>query len=125
MHDLGKLVLGCNFPDRYAEVMKQPDPASARDAEAREFGANHPAVGAYLLWLWGLPEAVTEIVACHHLDIEREEIVTPVMAVYLADTLLQGGTELETARNHSERLGLTKFFPKWENLAVELSSEDK
>jgi putative nucleotidyltransferase with HDIG domain len=124
MHDLGKLVLGCNFPDRYREVMKEQDPLSAREAETRNFGANHCAVGAYLLWLWGLPESVTEIVACHHLDQNREETAGPVMAVCIADSLIRGGAELDRARERVERLGLMKHFQNWESLAEELLPEN-
>jgi putative nucleotidyltransferase with HDIG domain len=107
MHDIGKLVLGCNFPDRYREVMNEQDPGSIREAETRIFGANHPAVGGYLLWLWGLPESVTEIVICHHLERNQE-------------ALLRGGAELDRARDHADRLKLIRFFPDWESRAGEL-----
>ena len=37
---------------------------TAAEAEARIFGATHADVGAYLLWLWGLPDCVTELSRC-------------------------------------------------------------
>jgi putative nucleotidyltransferase with HDIG domain len=125
MHDLGKLVLAANFPDRYREVTQQCDPRSRREAESRLFGANHCAVGTYLLWLWGLPESVTEIVACHHLDHTEEVTAGPVMAVYLADALIHGGEEMERARAHVEWMGLKNSFPDWLLLAEELRPENR
>jgi putative nucleotidyltransferase with HDIG domain len=122
MHDLGKLVLGSNFPEQYREVMNEQDPRAARETEARIFGSDHCAVGAYLLWLWGLPESVTEIVACHHLG-EEHWPRSPVMAVYLADSLLRGGAKWERAQLHVERVGLTLSAPDWEQWALELSEK--
>jgi putative nucleotidyltransferase with HDIG domain len=126
MHDLGKLVLGSNFPDQYREVMAEQDPRSAREAEIRIFAANHCAVGAYLLWLWGLPDSLTEIVARHH-DCDESELegASPVMAVYLADSVVRGGVELDRARSHIEALGLTAELPDWQQRAEERRPGDK
>jgi putative nucleotidyltransferase with HDIG domain len=68
LHDIGKLVLAHNLPDRYATVLelvaRERLPTWA--AECEVFGSSHAEVGAYLLSLWGLPDALIEAVAFHH-----------------------------------------------------------
>lgn len=68
MHDLGRLVLVCRAPKEYAvaEQLVASAGVSISAAERRVFGADHAEVGAYLLALWGQPEAVIRAVAGHH-----------------------------------------------------------
>jgi putative nucleotidyltransferase with HDIG domain len=122
MHDLGKLVLACNFPERYREVMDETDTRSARQAEIRIFGSNHCAVGAYLLWLWGLPDVLTEIVACHHSSLDEKPAASATTAVQLADALIRGETELDGVLTHFEALQLAQHLPDWEQQAEEWRS---
>jgi HD-like signal output (HDOD) protein len=68
LHDVGKLVLAQNLPQQYATVVetarREKIPWSA--AEADILGCTHAEVGAYLLGLWGFPDALIEAVAFHH-----------------------------------------------------------
>ena len=93
MHDLGKLVLGCNFPRQYREVVRCfGDPEAIRKTEREIFGTTHAEVGGYLLWLWGLPRKVTEIVARHHTaGGEAAEVRDPAGVVSRADSLVREG----------------------------------
>lgn len=68
LHDVGKLILAQNLPEKYQDVI-----AHTRDrnlplcqAEREVLGATHAEVGAYLLGLWGLPDAIVEATAFHH-----------------------------------------------------------
>ena len=68
LHDLGKLVLAQNLAEHYTAVVetarRERLPWSA--AEADILGCTHAEVGAYLLGLWGFPDALIEAVAFHH-----------------------------------------------------------
>ncbi|MBK9519135.1 MAG: HDOD domain-containing protein [Anaeromyxobacter sp.] len=68
LHDAGKLVLLDRLPGAYAEAGRRA--AAERrpqiELEREVVGADHAAVGAYLLGLWGLPHAILEAVAFHH-----------------------------------------------------------
>jgi putative nucleotidyltransferase with HDIG domain len=68
LHDVGKLVLAQNLAQQYAAVVetarRERLPWSA--AEADILGCSHAEVGAYLLGLWGFPDALIEAVAFHH-----------------------------------------------------------
>ena len=68
LHDIGLLVLATNFPDEYDEVLTgvRDHRLSVCDVERTVFKASHEDVGAYLLGLWGLSDAIVEAVAFHH-----------------------------------------------------------
>jgi len=90
LHDVGRLVLAVNFPDRYSAVVAS---ASGRklqlsDAEREEFGATHADAGAYLLGLWGLPVPVVEAIALHHSpSLCTHMEFSPLTAVHVANVL--------------------------------------
>lgn len=93
MHDIGKLVLGSSFPAEYREVVRCfRDSQALRETEQRLFGATHAEVGAYLLWLWGVPASIAGIVAQHHfVDPDAAGATEPVAIVQLADRIVRGG----------------------------------
>jgi HD-like signal output (HDOD) protein len=68
LHNLGKLALAVNLPDKYRQVQafRAERRMSSWEAEQVVFGATHGEVGASLLALWGLPMPVIEAVAFHH-----------------------------------------------------------
>jgi putative nucleotidyltransferase with HDIG domain len=68
LHDVGKSGLARFNPEGFSEVVAevQRDGRSFADAERARFGFDHADVGAAMLRLWKLPEAVVEGVRCHH-----------------------------------------------------------
>ena len=68
LHDVGKLVLMANVPDKYKAVIEtiKEQNITLNQAEQSVFGTSHAEVGAYLAGLWGLPDAIVEAVAFHH-----------------------------------------------------------
>lgn len=90
LHDVGQLVLVANFPGQYGEVLEyarnQRVPVCA--AEKALFNSTHQDVGAYLLGLWGLSDAIVEAVAYHHdPEAHLREGGSPLAAVHEADAL--------------------------------------
>lgn len=75
LHDVGKLILLTQDTSNYerAVEMSNEENISICEAEERVFGADHAAIGAYLLNLWGLPQSIVEIVALHHKPHESSE----------------------------------------------------
>src|SRR5690348_16288002 len=67
LHDIGKLVLVANYPREYEQAIMKATLEQIRiaNAERQIFGTTHAHVGAYLLWLWGLPSGVIESVTGH------------------------------------------------------------
>lgn len=68
LHDLGTLVMATKMPEAYEEVTRlcgeSGEPRHL--AERRLLGTNHAEIGAYLLGIWGLPDAIVEATAFHH-----------------------------------------------------------
>lgn len=68
LHDLGKLVLVTHLSQHYLDLIAE---SAEKDIPLMELeklviGATHAEMGAYLLGLWGLPDAIVEAVAYHH-----------------------------------------------------------
>ncbi len=67
---VGIIVLAMYDPEVYGQILE----AALREARPRQtllaleveaFGADHPTAGAYLLALWGIPEAVVDAIVAH------------------------------------------------------------
>jgi HD-like signal output (HDOD) protein len=122
MHDIGKLVLGSNFPSEYREVVRSfGDSQALREAEQRLFDATHAEVGAYLLWLWGVPVSIAGIVAQHHpAASDPIQVSEPAAIVHLADRIVRGG---ESAPDGDDlvKMGLSPSLleaPEWAGQAI-------
>ena len=90
LHDVGKLVLADRNSDRFgrAQAISQSEGRPAVVVEAELFGLSHAEIGAYLLSLWGLPDAVVEAVANHHHPERADDDSRDVSrAIYLANRL--------------------------------------
>ena len=90
LHDVGKLVMATNFPERYQEVIRacQAGEGTILDMEHHVFGASHAEVGAYLLGLWGVEDEVVRAVYLHHEPgRDRRAGFSPLAAVHVANRL--------------------------------------
>jgi putative nucleotidyltransferase with HDIG domain len=70
LHDIGRLAIVAQFPDRIAALRNAPasgDPNESRmDRERRAFGADHAVLGATLGLRWKLPADLTQAIRWHH-----------------------------------------------------------
>ena len=116
LHDAGKLVLAHNCPEQYREVLElmKQDLLPAREAEFEVFGTTHAEVGGYLLWLWGLPDAITEVAAMHHrLPEDAAQRNAPVVAVHIADALVNGRIDQDLDQPWLRAADLLDNLPDW------------
>jgi HD-like signal output (HDOD) protein/CheY-like chemotaxis protein len=111
LHDLGLLVLATN-------------PAAAMAAEARGERADHAEVGAYLVGLWGFPDAIVGAIGFHHRPsaVQTDTIELPGL-VHAADLLVHGdgsaGAAVETSerdRIYCECPAVLERWPHWQAL---------
>jgi len=131
LHDVGKLVLVDALPGKYAEVLRlaEAEGTSVLEAERKVFGTTHQEVGAYLLWLWGLPDPAVEAVAYHHCPNRCPGArVSPLTAVHIADAVSHCRTENGTTPGQTpdqEYLdGLHVTRAAWQTFAEELAREE-
>jgi HD-like signal output (HDOD) protein len=90
LHDLGKMVLILNLPERYGEALDvaRGENRFLWEVELEILGATHAEIGAYLMGLWGLPSHVVEAIGFHHNPrkcLDRE--FSPLTAVHVGDAL--------------------------------------
>jgi HD-like signal output (HDOD) protein len=88
LHDCGKLVFAANMSSKYAEVLKESSETGSPLwlVEQAAFGASHAEIGAYLLGIWGLPDAIVEAVGFHHNPSDfQHKGCTSLTAVHVAN----------------------------------------
>ena len=124
LHDVGKLLLGHNIPEIYRGIFELSlrENISFPEVERAKLGATHGEVGAYLLGLWGLPDAVVEGVAFHHnLAGSLAKGFEPLIAVHVADAIEHSACRWEGKEvfvkgvdmEGLDRLGLKGRLPLW------------
>ena len=125
LHDIGKLILIGSLPDRYKAVVAEVtrNGISLLQAEHEIFNCTHAEVGAYLIGLWGLPHAIVEAVAWHHLpSVAPSKAFAPVTAVHVADALLSAGEfrhlclEGLLDQKHLEEIALAPRLAHWQQI---------
>jgi HD-like signal output (HDOD) protein len=129
LHDVGKIILLANLPDdmqRVAAAAKQTKKLDY-ECEREVFGADHAAIGGYLLGLWGLPVPVVEAVALHHMPAEgTTEAFSPLTAVHAANAVVTGsdhilnqGPDALLDQKYLSGLGLLDRFDDWRSAWME------
>ncbi len=124
LHDVGKLLLGNNIPEVYRGVfeLSSREGIPFPEAEMTILGATHGEVGAFLLGLWGLSDAVVEGVAFHHcLDKSSVKGFEPLIAVHVASAVLDSACQSATDAaleakidiEGLDRLGLKNRLSPW------------
>jgi HD-like signal output (HDOD) protein len=94
LHQVGRLLLAANYGDDYSRIRRAvgASASEADTAEAAQFGATHAELGAYLLGLWGIPDAIVEAVAFHRRPSACEVPgFSPLAAVHAAHCLVDAG----------------------------------
>lgn len=123
LHDIGLLVLATNYPNQYGDVLRnlRNDRVSVCDGERAVFKASHEDVGAYLLGLWGVSDAIVEAVAFHHNPGGRwHEGFSALAAVHVANALdeeaspsMLNGSLTPIDQEYLTACGLAKHVPLW------------
>lgn len=134
LHDVGKLVLAANFPEKFsaAIALEAANGLSGWEAEREVIGHSHAEIGAYLLGLWGIPTPIVETLAFHHTpSICSADGFTPLTAVHVANCIENRGAcggqpkhDIEFDTEYLERLGLTERIPEWIKLCQITNGEE-
>lgn len=68
MHDIGKLVLSIQVPDRFEEIVQivYNENRDFQSTERELLGFDHAQVGALLVNKWKLPAVLEEVIGLHH-----------------------------------------------------------
>ncbi|MDX1690031.1 MAG: response regulator [Acidimicrobiia bacterium] len=126
LHDCGRLVLAANMPDRYSELTGRDAGVSLSEAEFAVFGATHEDVGAYLVGLWGLPDAVVEAAAFHHDPSEApSRVFGPLAAVHVARAVVEAGdAPPELDWDYLKLIGVEHLADDWIEVCRSVTLDD-
>jgi putative nucleotidyltransferase with HDIG domain len=130
LHDIGKLILAQNLPERYGEVVARVRETHVPfwQAEHELLETTHAEVGAYLLGLWGLPDPMVESTAFHHHPAKSfGHSFSALTAVHVADVLAHeragtrdGGAPAEFDLDHLTQLRVAERVPGWRAASQQL-----
>lgn len=97
LHDIGKLIIASELPDKLAEILElaEAEGISYDDAEDAVLGVGHAELGGHLLALWGLPYPIVEAVANHHAPdrVPQRNNMSVLKAVVQADFVAKTGSD--------------------------------
>lgn len=106
LHDIGRLILVLNDPDRYADVLKyqQESKCHIRLAERKVLGFDHAEVGRELAELWRLPQSIQTAIGAHH-EVNPKKDGQLATVVQAADkmtcSLVENDEELDVATQNT------------------------
>ncbi len=105
LHDIGKLVLFNNYPERYDAVLQEASsPDLVFQEELRHFGITHCYAGARIVSHWNLQTFIADAIRYHHEPGERITNALPlVKTVYAANLLCSCGPQSREHRIEQAR----------------------
>jgi HD-like signal output (HDOD) protein len=115
LHDVGKLVLLDELPEKCSEISEIVSSANCRlwEAEQEILGTTHAQIGAYLMGIWGLSESSVEAIAFHHCPCKcPNEGFSTLTAVHMANHIVHHNPALDRDlmtgldREYMERLDI-------------------
>ncbi|MGN6385004.1 MAG: HDOD domain-containing protein [Verrucomicrobiota bacterium] len=123
LHDIGKLILAANADEEYesAFLRSRAENRPMAEVERDAFGATHAQIGAYLLGLWGIPEAIINTVELHESpNNDTSNSFSPVTALHIAQCLDPSETRIGRIDHaYLERLGMADRIPEWQKALKE------
>jgi HD-like signal output (HDOD) protein len=131
LHDAGKLVLAAALPEVFGKIIKkaQKEDRVLWEVEREILQTSHAEVGAYLMGVWGLPDAVVAALAFHHQPVKSQVYETgPLLFTHVSDALLRAldtgaddvGENRLLDRAYLEKLNVMKTLPEWRDICVEI-----
>ncbi len=127
VHDIGALVWATQRPVEYARALELSTASDIAVAEREVLGADHAAVGAYLLGLWGLPYPILEAVAFHHKpqSSSTKRACDLALVLHVSDALIAEASpdfikEPELDEAYLEELGVLTRLPEWREQAAKV-----
>lgn len=91
IHDLGKIVVRAEMPDKHREIltMVQERSISFREAEKELLGVGHGEIGGWLAQQWNLPPRLVEPITYHHRPMEAPQFRDLAALVHFSDILIR------------------------------------
>jgi putative nucleotidyltransferase with HDIG domain len=117
LHDVGKLLVYYNYPDKAAKILAEQKSSGTDICQLEHsiLGSDHAEIGGELLTQWNLPEALREAVAYHHAPEECPSASLESSIVHIANALT----------NYLETLGQQQATQYYDPYALFLGLNDR
>ncbi len=91
IHDLGKIVIRAELPDKYEEILRvsKEKELPVRDVEEGVVGMGHAEIGGVLAAQWNLPESLVMPVKYHHNPRRSRDHQLVATIVHFSDILVR------------------------------------
>ncbi len=124
LHEIGKIIMILNFPDKFKEFLElklRNQDRSNYDLEEEVFGFSHAKIGAYLVGLWGLPDPIVEAILFHENPTEcSTNTLSPLTFLHVANAFEEediGAAYLDLPlkidQEYLNEVGLAHRVSKW------------
>lgn len=124
LHEVGKIILILNFPDKFKEFLElklRNQDRSNYELEEEVFGFSHAKIGAYLVGLWGLPDPIVEAILFHEAPAEcSTATLSPLTFLHVANAFEEEDIgedyldiPLEIDQEYLGKAGLAHRVSKW------------
>lgn len=130
LHDIGKLLIASHLPDSFNMInhlIKKISMPMA-EAESKIIGTTHSSVGAYLLGLWGLPDAILYATAFHHCPEKKPSAdLNSTAIIHIANALAQCGEDIHQSQgivdgldyDYLQKAGYLECVPQWKTACAD------
>lgn len=126
LHDIGKLILISADAAGFSESIRKSevDEISSWQAELDIFGADHAAIGAHMLSIWGIPQSIIEPVAFHHTPSKAGESSFSVLTAVsssneFAQRNVTNNQRQQEFRNYLTETGCLQNMSSWKQFCHE------
>lgn len=91
LHDIGKVILILQYPERYAYAMEEAQKRKVVICLTEEdvFPVTHAEAGGWITERWRFPKSLTEVIKCHHKPQLSRTFSREASIVFLADVLVR------------------------------------
>ncbi len=127
LHDIGKLLIWMELPDKAQEIFQRFDPKTPNHAyllEKEILGFEHAETGSELLKSWKLPQVLIETTCFHHHPDETPQFTQACQIVSLANQLSNEWLSIETVDEADNQLLLAKLGLSKEQVGMVISSSN-
>ncbi|MCK4628178.1 MAG: HDOD domain-containing protein [Sedimentisphaerales bacterium] len=127
LHDIGKLVLAVQVPQKYQQVLSlcSSQTKEMHEAEREVLQTTHAEIGAYLLGLWGFSDDIITAIAFHHKPAEAAATKFSALTIVHVANILAHETDSVSDKNiqpdtqYLNALGLTNRLPRWREICLD------
>jgi putative nucleotidyltransferase with HDIG domain len=91
LHDIGKVVLGMKFPDKYKKAVSEAEKKDIfiSEAEKKIFETTHASVGAWLIEKWNFPKNISEVIEYHQKPNLSKNFPLQTSVVHVSNVLIR------------------------------------